>query len=63
MTDFPATAIVTGASRGMGALIAEALAKRGTALVLAARDAANKMEVSRMPSACARATRRGVRAW
>lgn len=40
MTDFPSTAIITGASRGMGALIAEALAKRGTALVLAARDAA-----------------------
>jgi 3-oxoacyl-[acyl-carrier protein] reductase len=40
MHDFPSTAIITGASRGMGALIAEALAKRGTALVLAARAAA-----------------------
>ena len=40
MTTTPSTAILTGASRGMGALIAEALAKRGTTLVLAARDAA-----------------------
>ena len=40
MLDFPATAIITGASRGMGARIADALAARGTSLVLAARDAA-----------------------
>ena len=40
MLDFPTAAIITGASRGLGARIAEALAERGTALVLAARDAA-----------------------
>lgn len=51
MTDFPSTAIITGASRGMGALIAEALAKRGVGLVLAARDAAG-LEATR--DRCAR---------
>lgn len=50
MTDFPRTAIITGASRGMGALIADALAARGTALVLAARDAAG-LEATRAHSA------------
>lgn len=40
MSNFPTTAIVTGASRGLGARLAEALASRGTALVLAARDRA-----------------------
>ncbi|MBK9034910.1 MAG: SDR family NAD(P)-dependent oxidoreductase [Myxococcales bacterium] len=44
MSDFPRTGIVTGASRGMGAVIAEALARRGIALVLAARDAAGLAE-------------------
>lgn len=40
MTNFPTTAIVTGASRGLGEHLAVALAERGTALVLAARDRA-----------------------
>ncbi|MBK9034100.1 MAG: SDR family oxidoreductase [Myxococcales bacterium] len=63
MSDFPRTGIVTGASRGMGAVIAEALARRGTALVLAARDAAGLAETEALrrarPSGARGPDRRG----
>ena len=41
-----AVALITGASRGIGPLLAEALARRGTHLVLAARNAAELAQVA-----------------
>lgn len=41
-----AVALITGASRGIGPLLAEALAKRGANLVLAARNAAELSQVA-----------------
>src|SRR5262245_58758949 len=38
MTEFKRVAIITGASRGLGELIARVLARRGYELVLGARD-------------------------
>jgi NAD(P)-dependent dehydrogenase (short-subunit alcohol dehydrogenase family) len=55
MTDFTPVALITGASRGLGLVIARVLAKRGYGLVIGGRDtdalAAAEAELSRQAAA------------
>ena len=56
------TALITGASAGIGAVYAERLARRGHDLILIARDEARLQSVAPSNSSLHRPSRRGAEA-